>query len=71
MPIRGKRPFHPADGVEFYQMTLPVQGGQEGSRGDNLIELAKNSLLERVTVEWGGHQDAGDWDSLGGHLSAM
>jgi endoglucanase len=65
-----KRPFHPADGVEFYQMIMPVQGGQEGSRGDNLIELAKAGPLERVTGVWGGYQDAGDWDSLGGHLSA-
>ncbi len=65
-----KRPFHPDDGVEFYQMTMPVQGGQEGSRGDNLIELAKAGPLDRVTGVWGGYQDAGDWDSLGGHLSA-
>ena len=65
-----KRPFHPDDGVEFYQMTLPVQGGQEGSRGNNLIELAKAGPLQRVTGVWGGYQDAGDWDSLGGHLSA-
>ena len=76
MPIRGKRPFHPDDGVEFYQLTIPVQGGQEAGeggldgRGGNLLELSKAGKLQRVTGIWGGYQDAGDWDSLGGHLSA-
>ncbi len=65
-----KRPFHPDDGVEFYQMTIPEQGGQEGARGKNLIELATAGKLQRVTGVWGGYQDAGDWDTLGGHLSA-
>lgn len=65
-----KRPFHPDDGVQFYQMTIPVQAGQEGTRGENLIQLAKTGPLTRVTGVWGGYQDAGDWDSLGGHLSA-
>ncbi len=65
-----KRPFHPDDGVEFYQMTMPVQGGQEGARGANMIELAKTGSLQRVTGVWGGYQDAGDWDTLGHHLSA-
>ena len=32
--------------------------------------MAKAGTLERVTGVWGGYQDAGDWDSLGGHLSA-
>jgi endoglucanase len=65
-----KRPFHPDDGVEFYQMTMPEQGGAEGARGKHLIELAKSGPLERVTGIWGGYQDAGDWDTVGGHLSA-
>jgi endoglucanase len=66
-----KRPFHPDDGVEFYQMTMPVQGGQEGARGKHMIELAKAGPLERVTGVWGGYQDAGDWDTIGNsHLSA-
>jgi endoglucanase len=71
-----KRPFHPDDGVEFYQMTIPVQGGQEAGeggqagRGGNLIELAKARKLQRVTGVLGGYQDAGDWDTLGHHLSA-
>ncbi|MGA2255690.1 MAG: glycoside hydrolase family 9 protein [Thermoguttaceae bacterium] len=71
-----KRPFHPDDGVEFYQLTIPVQGGQEAGeggldgRGGNLLELSKAGKLQRVTGIWGGYQDAGDWDSLGGHLSA-
>jgi endoglucanase len=65
-----KRPFHPDDGVEFYQMTMPQQGGQEGARGKHMIELAKTGPLERVTGVWGGYQDAGDWDTVGGHLSA-
>ena len=65
-----KRTFHPEDGVQFYQMDIPVQAGQEGTRGANLIELAKAGSLKPVTSVWGGYQDAGDWDSLGGHLSA-
>ena len=71
-----KRPFHPDDGVQFYQMTIPVQGGQEAGeggqagRGGNLLELSKAGKLERVTGVWGGYQDAGDWDTLGHHLSA-
>ena len=65
-----ERPFHPDDGVEFYQMTIPVQGGQEGDRGMNLMELANAGTLKRVTGVWGGYQDAGDWDTLGHHLSA-
>lgn len=67
--VRG-RTFHPDDGVGFYQMTIPVQAGQEGTRGENLMALAKAGRLERVMGVWGGYQDAGDWDSLGGHLSA-
>jgi endoglucanase len=71
-----KRSFHPDDGVEFYQLTIPVQGGQEAGeggqpgRGGNLIELAKSGRLERVGGVWGGYQDAGDWDTLSHHLSA-
>jgi len=65
-----ERPFHPGDGVEFYQMTIPVQGGQEGDRGKNLVELANAGTLKRVTGVWGAYQDAGDWDTLGHHLSA-
>ena len=66
-----KRPFHPDDGVEFYQMTMPVQGGQEGARGKHMIELAKTGPLDRVTGVWGGYQDAGDWDTIGNsHISA-
>jgi endoglucanase len=65
-----ERPFHPDDGVEFYQMTIPVQGGQENDRGKNLVELANAGTLKRVTGIWGAYQDAGDWDTLGHHLSA-
>ena len=65
-----KRPFHPDDGVQFYQMTIPEQGGQEGDRGKNLMDLAKAGALKRVSGVWGAYQDAGDWDTLGGHLSA-
>ncbi len=65
-----KRTFHPDDGVVFYQMTMPVQAGQEGARGKHMIELAKGGPLREVTGVRGGYQDAGDWDTLGGHLSA-
>lgn len=30
---RRQRPFHPDDGVQFYQMTITVQEGQEDARG--------------------------------------
>ena len=65
-----KRAFHPADGVQFYQIDVPYQAGQEGTRGERLSELSKVGPLERVTLVPGGYQDAGDWDTLGGHLSA-
>jgi len=69
---RRQRPFHPDDGVQFYQMTMIVQDGQEDDdgRGRNLQELAEQGKLERVQGVWGGYQDAGDWDTLGHHLSA-
>jgi len=73
---RRPRTFHPDDGVEFYQLTIPVQGGQEageggrGGRGGNLLELARTGALEPIAGVWGGYQDAGDWDTLGHHLSA-
>ena len=63
------RAFHPDDGVEFYQLTMTVHEGQEGERGANMLELAKAGKLERVNGVWGGYQDAGDWDTLGHHLS--
>lgn len=67
---RRQRPFHPDDGVQFYQMTMTFQEGQEDSRGQNLAELAQAGKLERVQGVWGGYQDAGDWDTLSHHLSA-
>jgi endoglucanase len=67
---RRPRPFHPDDGVEFYQLKIPMQAGQEGPRGDNLVELAKAGSLKQIAGIWGGYQDAGDWDTLGHPLSA-
>ncbi|MBE0542529.1 MAG: glycoside hydrolase family 9 protein [Verrucomicrobia bacterium] len=64
------RTFHPDDGVEFYQLDIPYQAGQEGTRGEHMLELAKAGPLQRVDGVWGGYQDAGDWDTLGHHLSA-
>jgi len=65
-----KRTFHPDDGVQFYQMDIPHQAGQEGTRGKHMIELAKAGPLKRTTIVRGGYQDAGDWDTMGHHLSA-
>ncbi len=67
---RRPRTFHPDDGVEFYQLDIPCQAGQEGTRGQHMIELAQAGPLRRVTGIWGGYQDAGDWDTIGHHLSA-
>lgn len=64
------RAFHPDDGVRFYQMTIPLSAGQEGKRGENLLELSQAGGLREATGIWGGYQDAGDWDSLGSHLAA-
>jgi endoglucanase len=68
--FRRKRAFHPDDGVQFYQLEIPCQAGQEGVRGKHMLELAKGGPLKRVTGVWGGYQDAGDWDTIGHHLSA-
>lgn len=67
---RRPRVFHPDDGVEFYQLDIPVQAGQEGVRGAHLLEQAGSGRLRRVDGVWGGYQDAGDWDTIGHHLSA-
>jgi endoglucanase len=67
---RRRRPLHPDDGVTFYQMTMLQQEGQEGARGEHLLELAKAGPLQPVSGIWGGYQDAGDWDTIGHHLSA-
>ncbi len=67
---RRPRPFHPDDGVEFYQLDIPWQAGQEGVRGQRAMELTRNGKpLERTAGIWGGYQDAGDWDTMGHHLS--
>ncbi len=69
--FRRPRSFHPDDGVEFYQLDIPWQAGQEGVRGQRMLELTRDGKpLERVTGIWGGYQDAGDWDTMGHHLSA-
>jgi endoglucanase len=65
-----KRAYHPDDGVEFYQLDIPHQAGEEGVRGARLIELAKAGPLPRTTIVAGGYQDAGDWDTAGHHLGA-
>lgn len=64
------RTFHPDDGMEFYQLDIPCQAGQEGTRGAHMLEVAKAGPLPRVDGIWGGYQDAGDWDTIGHHLSA-
>jgi len=65
-----RRAHHPDDGVQFYQLDIPQQAGQEGVRGKRLIELAQAGPLPRTTIVAGGYQDAGDWDTIGHHLSA-
>lgn len=73
--FRRGRAFHPDDGVEFYQLTICHQEGQEAGegghkgRGGDLAELAAAGKLQRVSGIWGGYQDAGDWDTLGHHLN--
>lgn len=65
-----RRPLHPDDGVQFYQLDIPQQAGQEGTRGERLLALARAGKLERTTIVAGAYQDAGDWDTIGHHLSA-
>ncbi len=68
--LKRPRPFHPDDGVHFFQLTIPERAGQEGARGDDLVKLSKAGALREAPGVWGGYQDAGDWDSLSGHLAA-
>ena len=64
LEFRRPRPYHPDDGVKFYQIDIGVDAGQEGGRGERLVELWKrDGRLQEVTGVWGGYQDAGDWDS--------
>jgi endoglucanase len=65
-----RRTFHPDDGVRFYQLEMTCHEGQEGARGERLLEQAKAGPLQEVAVVPGGYQDAGDWDTIGHHLSA-
>jgi len=65
-----RRTFHPGDGVRFYQLDMVCQEGQEGARGERLIQQSQAGPLPTVTVVPGGYQDAGDWDTIGHHLSA-
>ena len=65
-----RRTFHPDDGVQFFQLDIPCQAGQEGTRGARAIELAKAGPLPQVTIVPGAYQDAGDWDTIGRHLDA-
>jgi len=76
-----KRPrtFHPADGVVFYQLDVPIQAGERGQGPpgfvnaceDSIVKLAKEGALKPTPVVPGGYQDAGDWITASHHLSAM
>lgn len=68
--IERRRPMHPDDGVRFFQLSIPMQAGQEGKRGEDMVALQEKKQLTEVKGVWGGYQDAGDWDTLSPHLGA-
>lgn len=65
-----RRTFHPDDGVQFYALDMLCQEGQEGARGERFIRQSQTGPLQTLKVVPGGYQDAGDWDTIGHHLSA-
>ena len=66
-----KRPFHPDDGVVFYQLDIPMQAGCGSTGlGTYIMEMAKAGSLKPTTFVPGAYQDAGNWPTHGGHLVA-
>ncbi|MEO0868237.1 MAG: glycoside hydrolase family 9 protein, partial [Cyanobacteria bacterium J06642_11] len=67
------RPFHPDDGMDIYQSTVPLMDtnmgflyGKNGLKAfDALVETKTDTVVPNA---WGGWMDAGDWDRRISHL---
>jgi endoglucanase len=67
------RPFHPDDGLEVYQSTVPLMDTNMGlnlNKLDVYKDLPQSITSEVVPNAWGGYMDAGDWDRRIQHLIA-
>ncbi len=69
------RPFHPADGVEVFELDVDFRSEWDGVN-ESIIRLTDGGKKPRsqwpATNDdaWGGYMDAGDWDRRIDHLSA-
>ncbi len=63
------RPFHPDDGVTFRQTTLTMVDNADNVGGDDRFDEYPTAVTDDSPPEaWGGHFDAGDWNSRVSHL---
>lgn len=66
------RPFHPNDGVLFHQTTVTALDHLDNVGGDDrFAEYPAADTGTTVANAWGGHFDAGDWNSRIGHLDYL
>lgn len=66
------RPFHPDDGVTFIQTSLTmVDDPADIGRDDRFDEYKTAATGDTVEGAWGGHFDAGDWNSRIQHLDYL
>lgn len=63
------RPFHPDDGVVFERVSLTAIDDPSNVGGDDRYDEYPGAVTgEMVEGAWGGHFDAGDWNSRIEHL---
>jgi endoglucanase len=67
---RRPRPFHPDDGVEVYQSTVPLMDTSMGlNREVDAFDVLQETRTDELLPDaWGGWFDAGDWDRRIQHL---
>lgn len=66
------RPFHPDDGTVFQQTTLAmIDDPTDVGRDDRFDEYPTHTTGDTRTDAWGGHFDAGDWNSRIQHLAYL
>jgi endoglucanase len=66
------RSFHPADGSRFHQTELTMIDDPENIGGDDRFDEYRASDTGATTdAAWGGHYDAGDWNSRIQHLAYL
>jgi endoglucanase len=70
--ITRPRPFHPDDGVVFRRTDVGMLDSAETiGRDDRFDEYSVKATDETITTAWGGHFDAGDWNSRIEHLGYL